>query len=86
MKQSFYANYITKIGCINYYISLFHPVLTHNRICTLPTSEERIILQNNELKIRSCGQSQRKAISNDEYPKILQEYFGIESAADSIIF
>lgn len=71
---------------LNYYISRFHPVLTHNRICTLPTPEGRIILHNDELKIRAGGQTPRKTISNNEYPQVLKEYFGIELIENSIIF
>jgi len=71
---------------LNYYISRFHPVLTHNRICTLPTPEGRIILQNNELKIRAFGQSKRKIISNDEYSQVMKEYFRIELPVNSSIF
>lgn len=68
---------------LNHYIAKFHPFLTHNRVCTLPTSEGRIILNNNELKIRRFGQNQATVIPKSEYLATLKEYFNIDLPFDT---
>lgn len=63
---------------LNHYIAKFHPFLTKNRVCTLPTPEGRIILNNNELKIRQFGQNQATLIPESAYLATLKEYFKID--------
>ncbi len=68
---------------LNHYIAKFHPFLTHNRVCTLPTPEGRIILNNNELKIRQFGQNQATLIPESAYLATLKEYFKIDLHLDT---
>ena len=63
---------------LNHYIAKFHPFLTHNRVCTLPTPDGRIILNNNELKIRQFGQNQVTDIPETAYLATLKEFFKID--------
>ncbi|MBX9598319.1 MAG: arylamine N-acetyltransferase [Burkholderiales bacterium] len=63
---------------LNHYIAKFHPFLTHNRVCTLPIPEGRIILNNNELKIRRFGQNQVTDIPETTYLATLKECFKID--------
>lgn len=62
---------------LNYFIARFHPVFTKNRLCILPTPEGRIILNNNELKIRQYGQNKLQNLLDVEYLATLKHYFGI---------
>ena len=65
------------------YANYFHShspesLFTQKRLCTKPTPNGRIILQNRALKIRHGGQSQAEALKTPEaYRAILVDYFGI---------
>lgn len=65
------------------YANYFHShspesVFTQKRLCTKPTPNGRIILQNRALKIRYDGKSQTEAVKTPEaYQAMLREHFGI---------
>lgn len=65
------------------YANYFHShspesLFTQKRLCTKPTPNGRIILQNRALKIRHDGQSQTQALKTPEaYRAMLADHFGI---------
>jgi N-hydroxyarylamine O-acetyltransferase len=65
------------------YANYFHShsresLFTQKRLCTKPTPNGRIILQNRALKIRHNGRSQTEAVKTPEaYRSMLADHFGI---------
>ncbi|MCC2625976.1 MAG: nat [Burkholderiales bacterium] len=68
----------------NYYSSHMHKsIFVTNRICALPTTKGRIILNNLDLKIRNNGKNKTIKITPSEYFKIIKKYFGINLPSDT---
>ena len=72
------------------YANYFHShspesLFTQKRLCTKPTPNGRIILQNRALKIRHDGQSQTEAVKTPEaYRSMLADHFGIALSAKEL--